>query len=114
MMCDKEVRMKKLISGKAPTLDWLRARRDAILALAEEHGAENVRVFGSVARGEATSTSDIDLLVTFRAGTSLWDAVGLWQDLSAFLGCEVSLIGDDNDPRRQRFLRRARQEAVPL
>lgn len=98
---------------RAPiTLDDLRARRDEILALAERYGAYNVRVFGSVARGEATADSDVDLLVSYRPGTSLWDAVGLWQDMQELLGCEVSLVGEDH--RDTRFYRRIRQDAVPL
>lgn len=48
---------------RPPTLDDLRARRAEIIALAEQHGAYNVRVFGSVARGQASATSDVDLLV---------------------------------------------------
>ena len=94
------------------TLEELRARQDEILALAEKHGAFNVRVFGSVARGEATPESDVDLLVKYRPGTSLWDAVGLWQDLRELLGCEISLIGEDN--RDTRFFRHIKKEAVVL
>ncbi len=96
------------------TLDELRARRDDIIVLAERYGAYDVRIFGSVARGEATAESDVDLLVRYRPGTSLWDAVGLWQDLQALLGCEVSLVGEDDHPRRERFMRRAREDAVAL
>lgn len=97
------------------TLERLRSRRDEILALAERYGAYDVRVFGSVARGDSTAGSDVDLLVRYRPGTSLWDAVGLWQDLQELLGCEVSLVGeDDDDSRRKRFLSRARRDAVAL
>lgn len=81
-----------------PTLEALRARRAEILALAERYGAFNVRVFGSVARGEATLDSDVDLLVTVRQGVSVFDMVGLWLDLKDLLGCEVSLITDDDHP----------------
>jgi len=96
----------------APTLDALRARRDEIIALCERHGATNVRVFGSVARGEATPDSDIDLLVTTRAGVSMLDIVGLWLDLKELLGSEVSLITDGVDD--QRFLRSIQRDAVTL
>lgn len=95
-----------------PTLDNLRARRDDILALAERYGAYNVRVFGSVARGEATAGSDVDLLVDFRDDATLWDAVGLWQDLQELLGCEVSLVG--NDERQTRFRKRIEEDLVAL
>jgi len=54
--------------NQPPTLAMLRARRGEILALADQYGAYNVRVFGSVARGEATPTSDVDLLVNFSPG----------------------------------------------
>jgi hypothetical protein len=76
------------------TLSDLRTRRDEILKLAEKHGATHVRVFGSLARGEATPESDVDLLVSVREGVSMFDLVGLWQDLQALLGCEVSLVTD--------------------
>lgn len=97
-----------------PSLDDLRARREEIIALARRNKAFNVRVFGSVARGEATPESDVDLLVSMREGASMFDLVGLWLDLQEMLGCEVSLITDDENPRRERFLQRARKDAVPL
>jgi hypothetical protein len=96
----------------APTLAELRARRDEILRLAEQHGAYNVRIFGSVARGEATAESDVDLLVDFQEGATIWDAVGLWQDLQELLAREVSLIGDED--QETRFMRRIRKDAVLL
>lgn len=95
------------------TLDDLRAHRAEILALADRYGAYDVRVFGSVARGEAT-THDVDFLVTFREGASIFDQVGLWLDLQDLLGCEVDLITDDDHPRRERFMRRVREDAVSL
>lgn len=97
-----------------PTLESLRARRDEIIALAGLHGASNVRVFGSVARGEAVPESDVDFLVDMRAGASMFDLVGLWLDLKDLLGCEVSLVTDDDHPRRARFMQHAREDAVPL
>lgn len=101
-------------TGDTLTLDALRAHRDAILRLAEKHGAYNVRVFGSVARGEATPDSDVDLLVATREGVSIFDLVGLWLDLQDLLGRNVSLVTDDEHPRRERFLRRALKDARPL
>ncbi len=97
-----------------PTLNELRSRRDEILNVAARHGAFNVRVFGSVARGEATAESDVDLLVSTRPGISMFDLVGLWLDLKDLLGCEVSLITDDDHPRKERFMKRARKDAVTL
>lgn len=101
------IRDKKII-----TLADLREMRDQIIELAEKNGATNVRVFGSVARGDMTETSDVDLLVDFREGTSLGDVVGLWQELRDLLGCEVSLIGDSD--RDTRFRRRIQKDLVPL
>jgi predicted nucleotidyltransferase len=96
------------------TLEKLREYREQILSLADQYGAYDVRVFGSVARGEAEADSDVDFLVKFRSGSSLWDAVGLWQDLQALLGCEVSLVSEDDRQARERFMRRARQDEVML
>jgi hypothetical protein len=97
-----------------PTLDQLRARRDEILAVAAKHGAYNVRVVGSVARGEATPESDVDLLVSLQDGVSMFDLVGLWLDLQDLLNIDVSLITDDDEPRRKRFMQRVRKDAVSL
>jgi len=94
------------------TLEALRARREEILALATSYRVFNVRVFGSVARGEAGPGSDVDLLVSAERGVSIFDMVGLWLDLQELLGCEVSLVTDGiND---ERFLRRIQKDAIPL
>lgn len=100
------------VTKTPPTLQDLRARRADIIALAERYGAYNVRVFGSVARGEAGVDSDIDLIVATREGVSLFDMVGLWLDLQDLLGCGVSLITDGIDD--QRFLRRIQADIVAL
>lgn len=94
------------------TLDDLRARREDILALAERYGAYNVRVFGSVARGDATSDSDIDLLVATRSGVNVFDMVGLWLDLKEMLECEVSLITEGIEDKR--FLQRIQADTIAL
>lgn len=99
---------------QSPTLDDLRARRDEIIALAEKYGAFDVRVFGSVARGESTPESDIDLMVNARPGTTVFDLVGLWLDLKDLFGRDVSLITDDTDSRNERFMRRILKDAIPL
>ena len=57
------------------TLADLRSRRDEILRLAEKYNAYNVRVFGSVARGEATPESDVDVIASFREGTTMFDRI---------------------------------------
>jgi predicted nucleotidyltransferase len=79
------------------TLEELRRHyRDAILEIARRHKATNVRVFGSVARGENTGESDIDFLVDFEAAATLWDQIGLWQDLTELIGREVDLSVEKN------------------
>lgn len=95
-----------------PTLDDLRQVRDEILRIAEQYGASNVRVFGSVARGDARPDSDVDLLVDFAPTTSLYEMVGLWLDLKDLLGWEID-VADSASPK-QEFIRRISGEAVPL
>ena len=68
------------------------AKREDVLRLAEQYGAHNVRIFGSVARGEDDEQSDIDLLVDMEPGRSLLDVVGLWQDLQELLECNVDVV----------------------
>ncbi len=66
--------------------------REAILAIAKRHGASNVRVFGSFARGDARQESDLDLLVDMAPDRSLLDTVALIQDLKEALGREVDVL----------------------
>jgi len=93
------------------TLETLRDEKRAdVLRLAERHGARNIRVFGSVARGEACDTSDLDLLVEWEAGRSLLDHVGLVQDLEELLGTKVH-VGTERSLHwyvRDRILKEAR------
>lgn len=95
-----------------PTLADLRTRRDEIRDLARRHRAYNVRVFGSVARGDAEPESDIDLLVAFDPGASLFDLSALWQDLRDLLGREVNVISEGG--MTERFRRRIADDVVPL
>lgn len=94
------------------TLDQLRSNRDEILTLAEKRGAHNVRVFGSVARGEQRSQSDVDFLVDFEAGRSLLDLTGLWLDLESALGCKVDVVSSRG--LRPRVAAEVSREAVAL
>jgi uncharacterized protein len=72
------------------TLDSLRVeRREEILRLAARRGAHSLRVFGSVARGDANEDSDLDLLVAWEPGRSLLDHAGLVEDLQELLGIKV-------------------------
>ncbi|MEO0515927.1 MAG: nucleotidyltransferase domain-containing protein [Cyanobacteria bacterium P01_A01_bin.116] len=74
-------------------LDTLKANRAEILKVAASHGAFNVRVFGSVVRGEKTSESDIDFLIDYvLAKTTPWFPGGLLMDLQALLGRKVDVL----------------------
>lgn len=75
-------------------LKQLRQHRTEIVGIASRHGARNVRIFGSVARGDAGQESDVDLLVRFEPGRSLLDLVGIQQDLEEFLGCKVDVVSE--------------------
>lgn len=70
----------------------LKSKRHEILSIAASHGARNVRVFGSFARGEAVMGSDLDLLVQLDPGYSLLDIIAIKQDLEDLLGCEVDVV----------------------
>jgi len=75
-------------------LEDVRNRREEIERLARIHGAYNVRIFGSVARGDDGPESDVDVLVRFEKGRSLLDLVGIHQDLEELLGCEVDVVSE--------------------
>lgn len=72
--------------------DLLRLKKEEVQRIARQHGARNLRVFGSVARGEATEGSDLDLLVEMEPGRSLLDLVAIKQDLEELLGCKVDVV----------------------
>ncbi len=94
------------------TLQELLSYRDEIIRVIARHGGTNVHVFGSVARGDADSHSDIDLLMEMNENSSLLDYIGCIQDLESLLGCRVDLA----EPKslhpaiRDQVL----QEAIPL
>lgn len=72
-------------------IDLLKDKREQILRIAALHGASNVRVFGSVARGEAGPDSDVDFLVEFKAGRGPWYGGGLIADLEDLLHRRVDV-----------------------
>jgi predicted nucleotidyltransferase len=74
----------------------LKNRREEILLLAKMHGASNLKVFGSVIRVEANEKSDIDLLVDFEDGRSLFDVIGLKQDLEEMLNRSVDIVTEES------------------
>ncbi len=93
-------------------LDQVRGRREAILQLAAKYGIRRVRLFGSVARGDAGAASDLDVLVDFEPGRSLLDQVGFEQDLESLLGCRVEVVAEGGiSPYLEK---RILDEALPL
>ena len=92
--------------------DLLKDRREDILRVAAQHGAQKVRVFGSAARGDAGPDSDLDFLVEFEEGRSLLDVTALWQDLEELLGRKVDIV----EPEGLHWYIRDRvlREALPL
>ncbi len=92
--------------------DLLKDKRAEILRIAARYGASNVRVFGSVARGEAGPDSDVDVLVEFGATQSLVDRVALMQDLEDLLGRKVDVLTEKS---LHWYIRdKVIKEAVPL
>ena len=92
--------------------EHLHRNRAAILRIAARHGARNVRVFGSVARGEATAESDIDFLVEMEPGRSLLDRAALLVELEQLLGCRVDVATEK--VLKHRIKDRVLKEAIPL
>jgi predicted nucleotidyltransferase len=95
----------------APTLADLRARREEILRIAAAHGAHGVRVFGSVARGQARPNSDVDFLVEFEPDRTVLDLSGLILDLQSALGHDVNVV---EVGRLAGLADQIEREAIPL
>lgn len=75
--------------------DLVKRNREEILRICDEHGAHNIRVFGSRARDEAGPDSDVDLLVDVGSEHSAWFPGGLLMDLQDLLGCKVDIVTED-------------------
>jgi len=75
-----------------PTLEQIKKKRSKINEISALYGVRNLRVFGSVAKGTATSSSDIDLLVSLEKDRSLLDLGGFMMDLQSLLGCKVDVV----------------------
>lgn len=73
----------------------LKNKREEILRIAAAHGAQNIRVFGSMSRDEAGPRSDLDNLVKLEPGRSLLDIIAIKQDLEDLIGCEVDVVTED-------------------
>jgi len=93
-------------------VELLAGKREEVLRIAAKYGARKVRVFGSVARGEADGQSDVDFLVEMEPGRSLLDLGGLQMELEALLGCSVDVVTER--ALKARVRERVLQEAVPL
>ena len=93
-------------------LTLLKQKREQVLETAAHFGAYDVRVFGSVARGEADEASDIDLLVSLEPGRSLMDLGGLLYDLQNLLRTEVDVVTEKG--LRARIREQVLREAIPL
>jgi len=94
------------------SLKDIQARREEVIRIANYYGAKNIRVFGSVARGESRPESDLDLLVEFENGRSLFDLGGLIADLEDLFGCKVDVVSKNG--LRPRFRDRLIKEAVAI
>ncbi|MGH7320325.1 MAG: nucleotidyltransferase family protein [Candidatus Rokuibacteriota bacterium] len=90
----------------------LKLKREDIVRAAARHGAQNVRVFGSVARGDADDTSDIDFLVEMAPGRTLLDMGGLLMDLRELLQRDVDVVSERG--LRPEIRERVLREAVAL
>ena len=92
--------------------ELLESKREEILRIAAKHGARNVRIFGSVARGEADDASDVDFLVEFEPTVSLFDHASLLVDLEDLLGRKVDVASVRG--LKERIRDRVLGEAMPL
>ncbi|MEA5532865.1 nucleotidyltransferase family protein [Crocosphaera sp. XPORK-15E] len=93
--------------------ELLKAKREEIIAIAAKHGASNLRIFGSVARGEADENSDLDILVDYSLDKiSSWFPAGLVLDLENLLGCKVDIATEAG--LKERIRERVLREAKPL
>jgi predicted nucleotidyltransferase len=90
----------------------LNAHREAVRAIVAAHRAANPRVFGSVARGEDTEQSDVDILVDPNPRMSLFDIGGIQYGVSELLGVHVDIVTPDALP--EKFRNRVLGEAVPI
>lgn len=94
------------------TLEMLKKNKAEILAIAAKHGASNVRIFGSVIRGEDTEESDVDFLVDMASDRSLFDLVGFQLEIEALVDRKADVLTENGLSRYLKDLILA--EATPL
>jgi hypothetical protein len=92
--------------------DVIKEKRAEILRIAAKYGAHNIRVFGSVARGEAGPESDLDLLVQLEPGVTLLKQAAMVRELEALLGCTIDVVSERG--LKPRIRERVLKEAVPI
>jgi len=92
--------------------ETLKTNRDKILEVSAKYGAKNIRIFGSVARGDFGRDSDIDFLVDMEKGRSLFDMGGLLMELQKILGCKVDVVTPKG--LRQRIKERVIKDSIYL
>lgn len=92
-------------------MDLIESKRVQILEIVRRHRGQSVSVFGSVARGDDRADSDVDFLVEFDAGSSLFDLMHISEELEELLGIPVDVVSVGGLKERDRHIR---QEAVPL
>lgn len=97
---------------ESPLRQRVREQREEIVATAARRGAHNVRLLGSVARGDESETSDVDFLVDLDDDVSLLDLIGLERELAVLLGCDVDVVPARN--LKPDIAQRALAEATPL
>ncbi len=83
-------------TGKMRINDTVKKKRSEILRIAVRYGGKNVRLFGSVARGAATESSDVDILLELEQGRSLLDLIAIKQDLEDLLGSQVHVVTESS------------------
>ena len=92
--------------------ELIKQKRKDILNLAGKYGAYNVRIFGSVARGQANKDSDIDFLVDLKSDRSLWDLGGLWTELNTLLQVRIEVFTENT--LKENIRESAFKEAIPI
>ena len=77
---------------RKPLNQLVKEKREEILSIAAKHGAQSIRIFGSVAKGEDTPESDVDFLVSMESGRSLFDMANMLVELQDLLNCNVDIV----------------------